>query len=61
MKLQTEHIQREVLMTFLLWQKCIDLNHTELNMVNNFPVILTLCMQLINVTLVTRDIEKRDS
>ena len=53
-------IQREVLMTFLLWQKYIDLNYIGLNMVNNFPVILTLCLQLINVTLVTRGIEKRD-
>ena len=25
--------------TFLLWQKYIDLNHIGLNMVNNFPVI----------------------
>ena len=36
-EVRNEHIQREVLMTFLLWQKCTDLNHTRLNMVNNFP------------------------
>ena len=52
------HIQREVLMLFLLRQQYIDLNHIGLNMVNNFLVILTLCMQLINVTIVTRGIEK---
>ena len=58
--LNRTHVQREVLMTFLLWQKHIDLNHIGLNMVNNFPVILTLCTQLINVTLVTqRHREKR--
>ena len=62
MKLQIRHVQKEVLMKFLLWQRYIDWNHTGLNTMNNYQVILTLYMQLKGVIPITRDIEqKRDS
>ena len=57
----TDVNETQVLMIFLLCQKSIDWNHTDLNTMNNYQVILILYIQrIILVTIVTTNIEKRD-
>ena len=56
-----KHTLKEVLMIFLLCQRSIDWNHTGPNTMNNYQVILILYIQrILLVTIVTRNIEKRD-